>query len=338
MRASSVHSSKRGRRLLPPRPPCLPSQHPPSEGCSLKPLVQAHRRATRRRRRSVPGSTILTESQSNTAGNVFIADTRNNRVVEVPASGGPQFTVGSGFQYPQGVALDSRGNLYVADSNNNQVVELNLRTGQQTTIASGLNNPTSVAVDPAGNVYIANTNSGQVLELTGTGSKVVVASSLVAPFGVGVDGRGNLFIADSGTNQVLERPVGGGSMMSLGTGLNFPTGVAVDPIGDVFIADYGANQVIEIARRWWTPDVDRNGIPGTARCGSQHPGHRVRRRPEQQPRRGTGRTDEHLRLACQSVHGLDLLRCPGVVGRLSADRRPDRDLLGRKPSDRESAD
>jgi streptogramin lyase len=181
------------------------------------------------------------------SGNVYIADTRNNRVIEVPANGGPQFTVGSGFQYPQGVALDSHGNLYVADSNNNRVVEVNLRTGQQTTVATGLDNPTSVAIDPAGNVYIANTNSGQVLELrANTSSTTVVASALVAPFGVGVDLKGDLFIADSGDNSVRELPVGGGPQASLGTGLNFPTGVAVDLAGDVFIANYGANQVIEL--------------------------------------------------------------------------------------------
>ena len=36
------------------------------------------------------------------AGDVFIADTGNNRVVEVPAGGGAQTTMGSGLNQPWG--------------------------------------------------------------------------------------------------------------------------------------------------------------------------------------------------------------------------------------------
>ena len=39
------------------------------------------------------------------AGDVFIADTYNSRVVEVPAGGGPQTTVGSGLSAPVRLAL-----------------------------------------------------------------------------------------------------------------------------------------------------------------------------------------------------------------------------------------
>ncbi len=39
-------------------------------------------------------------------GDVFIADQNNNRVVEVPAGGGAQITVGSGLSQPTAVAVD----------------------------------------------------------------------------------------------------------------------------------------------------------------------------------------------------------------------------------------
>jgi sugar lactone lactonase YvrE len=58
------------------------------------------------------------------AGDVFIADDRHNRVVEVPAGGGAQFTVGSGLNYPTGVAVDGAGDIFIADTHNNQVVEV----------------------------------------------------------------------------------------------------------------------------------------------------------------------------------------------------------------------
>ncbi len=41
------------------------------------------------------------------AGDVFIADTSNNRVVKVPAGEGAQTTVGTGLRSPQGVAVDA---------------------------------------------------------------------------------------------------------------------------------------------------------------------------------------------------------------------------------------
>ena len=58
------------------------------------------------------------------AGDVFIADTDNNRVVEVPAGGGPQITVASGLNFPAGVAVDGAGDVFIADTGNNRVVEV----------------------------------------------------------------------------------------------------------------------------------------------------------------------------------------------------------------------
>src|SRR5208283_4419573 len=50
------------------------------------------------------------------AGDVFIADTGNSRVVEVPAGGGAQTTLtvsvgGVGLYYPYGVAVDRAGDV-----------------------------------------------------------------------------------------------------------------------------------------------------------------------------------------------------------------------------------
>ena len=56
------------------------------------------------------------------AGNVFIADTYHSRVVEVPAGGGAQTTVGSGLSAPYGVAMDAAGDVFIADTGNNRVV------------------------------------------------------------------------------------------------------------------------------------------------------------------------------------------------------------------------
>jgi hypothetical protein len=61
------------------------------------------------------------------SGNVYVADTWNNRIQKFDSSGG--FITkwgGSGtgngqFRDPRGVAIDSSGNVYVADSGNNRI-------------------------------------------------------------------------------------------------------------------------------------------------------------------------------------------------------------------------
>jgi sugar lactone lactonase YvrE len=182
------------------------------------------------------------------AGDVFIADTLNSRVLEVPAGGGPQTTVGSGLWYPTGVAVDGAGNVFIASEGNNLVVEVPAGGGAQTTLGSGLSTPYDVAVDGAGDVFIADANNNRVVEVpAGGGTQTTVpASGLNQPLGVGVDGAGDVFIADTGNSRVVEVPAGGGAQTTVGSGLIWPYGVAVDGAGDVFIGSAGNNQVVEV--------------------------------------------------------------------------------------------
>ncbi len=180
------------------------------------------------------------------AGDVFIADKRNNRVVEVPAGGGAQTTVGSGLSSPGGVAVDGAGDVFIADFGNSRVVEV-LAGGGATTVGSGLSYPFGVAVDGAGDVFIADYNNKRVVEVpAGGGAQTTVGSGLSYPTGVAVDGAGDVFIADPNNNRVVEVPAGGGAQTTVGSGLSSPFGVAVDGAGDVFIADYSNNRVVEV--------------------------------------------------------------------------------------------
>jgi len=55
------------------------------------------------------------------AGNIYVADTSNSKVKEMPPgcpSSSCVTTLGGGFNQPGGVAVDGSGNVYVADSNN----------------------------------------------------------------------------------------------------------------------------------------------------------------------------------------------------------------------------
>ncbi len=136
------------------------------------------------------------------AGNIYFADSGNNRIrkidtsgiiTTVAGSGSPGFTgdggpataakLGIGLtDTTQGVAVDSAGNLYFTDNQNNRVRKVDT-TGIITTVAgngnllnlgdggppasAGLTQPNSVKFDSAGNLYIADTNHNRIRKVTG---------------------------------------------------------------------------------------------------------------------------------------------------------------------------
>ncbi len=137
------------------------------------------------------------------AGNLYIADTRNNRIrkvsngviTTVAGNGTPGFSGDNGpasnaqLNGPSGVAVDAAGNLYIADSGNyrirkvsNGVIATVAGSGVTSPAGGGgfsgdygpatsarLNNPSGVAVDSAGNLYIADTGNDRIRVLIPSG-------------------------------------------------------------------------------------------------------------------------------------------------------------------------
>ncbi|MGA2348138.1 MAG: choice-of-anchor D domain-containing protein, partial [Candidatus Sulfotelmatobacter sp.] len=189
------------------------------------------------------------------AGNVFIADESNNRVLKITPSGA-QSTVGSGLSSPDGVAADGGGDVFIADFGNNRVVEVT-PGGVQTTVALAGATPTGVAVDAAGDVFTAVYADQEVVETPAgcTSPSCVVAvwgnaggTTVLLPLGVAVDKAGNVFIPITGSSSgvIKVTPPYNGVYSYIGSGLNEPTGVAVDGAGDVFIADTSNSRVVEL--------------------------------------------------------------------------------------------
>ncbi len=161
----------------------------------------------------LPGGGIALDS----AGNLYIADSGNNRIRKV--SNGVITTVpvnisGASLTNPTGVAVDSSGNLYVAAAGNNLVLKvsggvtvpvagtgtagLNAYSGVATSVQ--LNSPWSVAVDAAGNIYIADSVNGLIRQVTN--GQLSTLSQFPAPLGITSDADGNLYISSYNSQYV----------------------------------------------------------------------------------------------------------------------------------------
>ena len=136
-------------------------------------------------------------------------------------------TLGSGFSYPQGVAVNGRGDVFVADSVNHAVKRIVASGGVVSgssmvkTVGSGFSTPSAVAVDGSGDVFVADSGNSTVKEIVAVGGGVsssstvnTVGSGFSGPYGVAVDGSGDIFVADYVNNAVKEIVAGTGGAAS----------------------------------------------------------------------------------------------------------------------------
>jgi serine/threonine protein kinase, bacterial len=184
------------------------------------------------------------------AGNLFVADYLNNRVLKLPAGSDTQTVLPfAGLHGPAGVAVDGAGNLFVADYLNNRVLKLPAGSDTQTVLpVTDLNGPGGVAADTTGNVYVTD-NYNRVLKLSaGSNTQTDLPfTGLIMPDDVAVDGAGNVFVTDYGNKRVLKLLAGSNTQVVVPfTGLDEPGGLAVDSADSTYVADDFSNRVLKL--------------------------------------------------------------------------------------------
>jgi uncharacterized protein (TIGR03437 family) len=195
------------------------------------------------------------------AGNIYVADTANNRIRKVDTAGTISTIAGTGqpgfsgddgpataarISRPRGIAVDAFGNLYIADVGNNRIRKVThgiistvAGTGEGgfsgdggPALAARLLFPGAVAVDQARNLYIAESYSAtfdnsqppgnhRIRKMTSDGIISTVA-------GNGEDG----FSGDGGP--------------ATSARLCFPEGIAVDAAGNLYITDSGNHRIRKV--------------------------------------------------------------------------------------------
>ncbi|MGD0631821.1 MAG: choice-of-anchor D domain-containing protein [Terracidiphilus sp.] len=186
-------------------------------------------------------------------GNIYIADTGNNRIVKETLSAG-SYTQGtiptSSLSSPSGVAADGAGNLYIADTDNQRVLKETLTTGGYTEsviVSFPINTATyisSIAVDGSGKVYFVG--GGTLYEETlseGSYTQSIIPTTGINNNGITVDGSGNIYIADNGNQRVVKLSAGSYAQTIIPIpSPSAPTGaIAVDDNGNVYLTVYPLN-------------------------------------------------------------------------------------------------
>jgi sugar lactone lactonase YvrE len=138
-------------------------------------------------------------------GDVWVADTGNNRIEELTPGGAPLAVMGSGvLQQPEGVAMGSGGDVWVADTGDNRLVEFS----PDGTVVSTVGEPGS--------------GPGQF------GSPTAITIAVTGP------SAGDIYVADQDNNRVQEFSAGGAYVSSVQVAT--PDGVAIDPSGDLWVS------------------------------------------------------------------------------------------------------
>jgi len=159
----------------------------------------------------------------NSNGDIYIADSHNNRIQTFDSTGmflSKFGSYGSGdgqFDLPYVIAIHPNGDIYIVDTNNNRIQTFDStgmflsKFGSYGSGDGQFNTPKGIAIHPNGDIYVTDYHNNRIQTFDSTG----------------------MFLSKFG---------------SAGTGdgqFDLPYGIAIHPNGDIYIVDY-QNQRVQI--------------------------------------------------------------------------------------------
>ncbi|WP_438422471.1 IPT/TIG domain-containing protein [Aquimarina macrocephali] len=176
---------------------------------------------------------------TDTLGNIFVADSGNDKirkitpqgVVSTIAGSTTGYTDGTGgmaqFNFPTGIAIDKNDTLYIVERGNNKVRKITPQgvvstfAGNTSGFADGngtaaqFNSPTSIIIDTAGVIYVADAGNDKIRKITpqgvvttlvgstsGFADGTTVSAQFDSPFDVTIDTDNHLYVSDSRNHKI----------------------------------------------------------------------------------------------------------------------------------------
>jgi sugar lactone lactonase YvrE len=200
-------------------------------------------------------------------GNIFVADTYNDRIRRIAANGTVSTVAGTGepgyvngradsaqFDTPCGVAVDRQGNLFIADTGNHAIRrftpsgEVGTFGGDRDSSSSEItvrlfDQPVGIAITHDGFLFVTDSGRGRVWRITPEGETTTFAGSRTGygegggeearfngPSGIAIDREGSLYVAD--TQNYLIRKVSPLPPASVETRASDETRLYIQPISE----------------------------------------------------------------------------------------------------------
>ena len=239
-------------------------------------------------------------------GNLYVADTSNNRIRKITPQGDVSTIAGDGtagyidgpaaqarFNGPVGVAVDAQGNVFVADTYNDRVRMIS-PDGQVSTIAGAgtpgfadgdrnaalFDTPCGIIVASDGTLIVADTGNDRLRKITKDGNvstwnATVNGENLSSPIGLAMTHDNFLYVTELDRSRVIQIAPDATAHVIAGTGPGFadgsdnarfnePTGIAIDPRnGELFVADSANYLVRKLTPAGTTGDHGAGSAPST---------------------------------------------------------------------------
>jgi sugar lactone lactonase YvrE len=180
---------------------------------------------------------------TDTAGNVYVADTNSKKLLRFAPSALTQgasaaSTTLATLTAPGPVAVDARGFVYVGDTSTGLITQIS-PSGTTSTLTLKLTTPAGLAVDALNNLYVSDSSAHVVYQLdpiTGAAHSLATGT-LVAPAGLAIDPSGNLLIADPGAAAIYRFNQQSGITTAVSSTAVKPSAVVTDAAGNLLVAD-----------------------------------------------------------------------------------------------------
>ena len=202
------------------------------------------------------------------SGNVYVADTENQRIQKFTSNGvfvtkwGSQGSADGEFDSPYGVAVDNNNYVYVTDINNYRIQKFTtngvfvIQWGSEGSGDGQFYSPGGIAVDSSGNVYVADTENQRIQKFTTDGEFITKWGSegngdkqFYFPQGIAVDSSGNVYVGDTENHRVQKFTSNGVFVTKWGSSGNnvgefsYEEGIAIGSDGKVYVSDTGNNRI-----------------------------------------------------------------------------------------------